>query len=181
MVRGRGIGGRVVGSGLVGRGRVVGSGLVGRCRVVGSRLVGGRLVLLGIALVPDIGNIARVGITNSVGHNLGAAIGKGNTVLAVGGIAVALLVGLEVGASVVISNSIAILVLGGLLLVGRGRVVGGGGVGRGRVVGGRGVGSGRGSNGGSHEGGEGKEGLKQALINYFYSRSFGLKTTFMLT
>ena len=49
------------------------------------------------------------------------------------------------------------------------------------MVGGRGVGSGRGSNGGSHEGGEGKEGLKQALINYFCSRSFGLKTTFMLT
>ena len=75
-------------------------------------LVWGRLVLwvLGNTLVLDISNIARVGISNIVGHNLGAAIRKSNTVLAIGSIAIPVLIGSKVRARVVISDSISILV-----------------------------------------------------------------------
>ena len=38
-------------------------------------------------LVLDISNVSRVGIKNVVGDNLGAAIGKGNTVTSSGGVA----------------------------------------------------------------------------------------------
>ena len=95
---------------------------------------------LGIALVPHISDVARVGIGNVVGNNLGAAIGKSNTVLASGGVVVTVLVGSEVGASVVISNSIAVLVHRGSIISGlmvrRSRLVSRGGVvrSRGRLV-----------------------------------------------
>ena len=77
-------------------------------------VVGGGLVLLGVvglvvglSLIPDISNIARVSIGNIVGNNLGPAIGKVDTVFAVGGISVTVLVGGKVGSRVVISDSIA--------------------------------------------------------------------------
>ena len=106
----------------------------------GSSLVGGLVLgVLGHALVPDISNIAGVTISNVVGHNLGTAVGKGNTVLAVGGIAVTGLVLLEVSLGVVVSDGIGVLVLGGLviggLLVGGGLVGGGGGISRAGLVG----------------------------------------------
>jgi len=63
-----------------------------------------------LSLVFDISNIARVTISNVVGHNLGATIREGDTVLAVGGITIPVLVLGKVGTRVVISNSIAILV-----------------------------------------------------------------------
>ena len=104
---------------------VVGGRLVGRSGVVG--------LVLGLSLVPDIGNVARVGIGNIVGHNLGAAIGKSNTVLPVGGVVITVLVLGKVGARVVISHSIAILVdsraIVGLSMSTMGRLVG-----RSRVV-----------------------------------------------
>jgi len=81
-----------------------------------SRLVGnwGWMVwfIVGLSFVSHISNISRVGISSAVGHNLGAAIRKSHTVLSMGGVAIPVLVCSKVGARVVISNSIAILVDG---------------------------------------------------------------------
>ncbi len=123
---------------------------------VGDNLggVGGNVgVVVGLTLVPHISDVARGSIGNVVGDNLGAAIRKNNTVLAVGGIVVAVLVGSEVGARVVIGNSVLEVVhrggiIGGLmvgravsggLVGGGGGVVGRSGVGSGLVSGGRGM------------------------------------------
>ena len=83
----------VVGS----RGRLVGRGVLG---LIGS--------ILGLTLVPDISNIARVAIGNRVGHNLGATIGKNNTVFTRGGISVPLLVLSKVGSRVAVSHSVVV-------------------------------------------------------------------------
>ena len=64
--------------------------------------------IVGLTLVLDIGNIARVGISNIVGDNLGAAIRKGNTVLSIGGVTIPLLILTKVGARVLISNTVLI-------------------------------------------------------------------------
>ena len=73
------------------------------------------------SLVFDISNIARVSVSNVVGDHLGAAVGKGNAVLAVGGVAVTSLVLAKVGARVLISNTVLVSVdgwgiIGGLLV-----------------------------------------------------------------
>ena len=130
---------------MVGRG--VGGGR-GR-GVLGSRLVGGLgsgvvLGVLGLTLVLDISDVAGVAVSNIVGDDLGPAVGKGNAVLAVGGVPVPVLVLAEVGARVAVLNAILEAVRGGLivggLVVGRlGLVVGRLGLvvgGRGGVVGG---------------------------------------------
>jgi len=112
-----------------------GSGVVGG---LGSSVVG---LVLGLSLVPDIGNVARVGISGSVAHNLGATVGKENTVLAGGGVLVAVLVLGKVDTRVVISHSVAVLVGSGCIIlllvvaVGRGGVVSGLGRVSGLVVG----------------------------------------------
>jgi len=67
-------------------------------------------LVVGLSLVPDISNISRVAISDTVGHNLGATIREGNTVLSRGSIAIPVLVLGKVSARVVISNSIAVLV-----------------------------------------------------------------------
>ena len=127
--------------GLVrGRGRLVG----GRLGLVRSRggLVGGRG--LGVSLVLDIGNIARVGVTDGVLDNLGAAVGEEDGVSAVGGVSVTGLGGIESEVGVLVLDGVAVLV------VDRGVLIdGGGGVGRGSG----------GAGGGGHDGDEGKEGL----------------------
>ena len=107
---------------------MVGSGLVS-----GSRLV---FRVVSLTLVFHISNITSVGISNRVGHNLGTAIGKSNTVFTSGGISITVLVGLESSTTVVISNSVSILIdsraIISRLMVSRG-VVGSGFVSRGRV------------------------------------------------
>ncbi len=127
-----GVGGGVSGGRVVGRGGVVGGlGVVSRLGLIDG--------VLGLTLVLDISDIARVAILNVVGHNLGAAVGKGNTVAAVGGIAITGLVGIEVNVGVAVLNSVLEVVGGGhigvsRLVVGRpGGVVGRGAVGRGSV------------------------------------------------
>ena len=72
----------------------------------------------GLTLVPDISDVARVAVGNVVGHDLGPAVGKGDAVLAVGGIAVTGLVVGKVGLGVVVGNTVVELVLGGLVVVG---------------------------------------------------------------
>ena len=79
-------------------------------RVGRSGMIGLGLWVLGNTFVPHISNITRVGIGNTIGDNLGAAIGKGNTVLASSGISVPLLVLTKVSLGVVISNSVLISV-----------------------------------------------------------------------
>ena len=103
---------------------MVGSGLV---RSGVSGLV---LGVVSLTFVFNISNISRVGISNRVGHNLGTAIGKSNTVFTSGGISVTVLVGTERSTAVVISNSITVLVdsraiISGLSMV-SGSVVGSG-------------------------------------------------------
>ena len=126
--------------------------MVSRCRLVGR---GGLVGRLGVAGVLDIGDVARVVISDSVGDSLGAAVGEEDVVLAVGGIAVTVLLGAEEDTVVVILgiNTVLVGVEGGGLLVGRSRGIGGRGaplvdsvvsggglVSRGRLVG-RGGGS----------------------------------------
>ena len=146
--------------GVVGGGRgrgVLGGGLVRRGSLVGGLVLG----VLSLALVLDISDVARVAVGNLVGDDLGPAVGKGNTVLAVGGIAVPSLVLAKVGARVVILNTVLVGVSSGLvisgLLVGRGGLVGSRGISRGR---GRVVGESAGS---GHEGRDGNEDLKSRL------------------
>ena len=78
--------------------------------MVRSRLLGLIRSIVGLTLVFDISNVSRVSISDSVGDNLGTTIGKGYTVFARGSITITVLVLLEVGTRVVISNSITILV-----------------------------------------------------------------------
>ena len=73
-------------------------------------MIGLGLWVLCNTFIPHISNIARVGISNVVCDNLGAAIGKGNTVLASSSISVPLLVLTKVSLGVVISNSVLISV-----------------------------------------------------------------------
>ena len=126
-----------------GRSMVDGLSMVGRGRgVVGRRmsLVGGLvLVVVGLTLVSDIGDVARVAIVDLVGDDLGPAVGKGNAVLAVGGIAIPVLILAEVGTRVAVLDTVLVVVGSGLvmsgLMVGRGRgVVGGSVVDRGSLV-----------------------------------------------
>ena len=70
-----------------------------------------------LTLILDISNIARVSIGNIVGDNLGAAVRKGNTVLAIGGVSITSLILTKVGTRVLISHSVLVSVrLGGELL-----------------------------------------------------------------
>ena len=144
---------------VVDRGRML--NMVSRSRGVVGRLMslvaGLILVVVGLTLVPDIGDVAGVAVIDLVGDDLGPAVGEGNAVLAVGGIAIPSLVLAEVGARVAVLNTVLEVVGSGLiisgLLVGRGGLVGGSrGVGRGRVSGE--------SAGNSHEGRDGNEDLK---------------------
>ena len=77
-------------------------------RVGRSGMIGLGLWVLGNTFIPHISNIARIGIGNTVGDNLGAAIRKGNTVFTSSGVSVPFLILAKAGSRVVISNSILI-------------------------------------------------------------------------
>uniref|UniRef100_A0A0K2UF24 Uncharacterized protein n=1 Tax=Lepeophtheirus salmonis TaxID=72036 RepID=A0A0K2UF24_LEPSM len=123
---------------------VDGSWLVGNW----SRLVGSwsRLVrsVFGLSRVGNISNIARVSISNIVGHSLDATVGKGNRVLSLGGVSITGLISSKVESSIFITDGILVLVDCWIFLVGRSWVVRGGFVGWSRVIRSRGwvVGSG---------------------------------------
>lgn len=122
--------------------------------------ISGLGLVLGVdggTFVFDISDITVV-VVSGVGDGLDTAIGKSDLVRSRHSLAVSGLLGVEVGARVVISNSVLESIgLGGLfvlgLMVGSGLVGGGGSIG-----GGRGVGWGRGAGGDghrdSHEGSE---------------------------
>ena len=114
------------------RGRPVGGGDVGSRGVgSGSRYVGGRGVgwlavggIDGFAGVHNVGHIAAVGVRHVVVHGLQAAVGQNDGVGTSGGVAVALLTGVDLDAVVVV-YSVVVGVDGGRivgwLLVGVGR------------------------------------------------------------
>jgi hypothetical protein len=103
----------------------------------GSSLVRGLVLgVSSLSLVCHISNIARVGISNIVVDNLGPAVRKGNAVRTMSGIAVPALIRGKVGTTVVILDSISILVYGRGIILGLLAMVGGG---RGMVSGGRGM------------------------------------------
>jgi hypothetical protein len=96
---------------------VVGSSVDKGGSVVGSLGLGVVLGVLSLALITDISDIAGV-FVNGVAHNLGAAVGKGNTVLASGGITITVLLLVESSTGVVVGDGIAILVDSGSVIFG---------------------------------------------------------------
>ena len=116
--------------------------------------LGGGVVGLGFVLgvdgstfVFDISDVTVV-VVSGVGDSLDTAVGEGNLVGSGDSLAVSGLLGVEVGARVIVSNSVLESVgFGGLFLVGSGGVGGGRG-----VVGGGGCGE---SSGDGQEGSEG--------------------------
>ena len=83
------------------------SGLLG---LVGS--------VVGFTFVFDISNVARVGIVNTVGHNLGTAIGKSHAVFSSSSITITVFVGTKVSIRVIISNGISVVVHSGSIISG---------------------------------------------------------------
>merc|ERR1712038_1768208 len=89
--------------------------------LVGSGMVGSRLVVRGRALVLDVHHVAGVGIGSVVVHNLGAAVGEEDAVVASGGVAVALLISTElhvvaIGVCGINTVLVSVVGLGGLVL-----------------------------------------------------------------
>ena len=76
------------------------------CWVIGR--LGLVLGKLGYTLVLDVSDIPGVSVSNIVSDNLSAAVGEGHTVLALGGIAVPVLVLAKIGTRVVVSNCILV-------------------------------------------------------------------------
>ena len=119
---------------MINRGRPVGGGNIGsRGGDVGSRGVGSRGVgwlavggIDGFAGVHNVGHIAAVGVRHVVVHGLQAAVGQNDGVGTGGGVAVALLAGIDLDAVVVV-HGVVVGVDGGRivgwLLVGVGRRV----------------------------------------------------------
>ena len=135
--------------------------LVDRGRVVALAMVD--LMGLSVVGVLDVHDGARVLVGHGVGHSLKTAIGKGDMVTAISGVAVPGLIGTKVNLSVVgvlSVDAILVLVVGRAVL---GLFVGGGVVGGlmdGGVVGGGVHVSGEGD---GQEGGKGDEDLKTLL------------------
>merc|ERR1719367_157739 len=99
--------------GVVGRGMMDGG-------LVGSGMVGSGLMVGGLALVLDIHHVARVGIGGVVVHNLGAAVGEEDAVVASGGVAVALLISTKlhiVAIAVLGIDTVLVGIVGGTVLV----------------------------------------------------------------
>ena len=84
--------------------------------MVRSRLLGLIGSIVSLTFVFDISNIPRVSITDRVGDDLGTAIGKSHAVLSGGSITITVLILSKVGARVVISDSITILVDSGAII-----------------------------------------------------------------
>ena len=123
--------------------------------------------LMGFSVVGvlDVHDSARVLVSHVVGHGLEAAVGEGNMVAAISGVAIPGLVGAKLhGVLVVVIgvDAVLVLILGRAVLwlfVGGG-VVGGCGLVNGGVIGGA-MEVGRGGQGNGQECGEGNEDLDQ--------------------
>ena len=101
----------MIGGGMM-DGGVVDGGMMHRGMMDGS-VVG---LVMRLAGVLDVGNVAGVSVVNVVGHGLETTVGELNMVLALGGIAVTALSGSEVEA-VLISDTVLVGVVGGSGLI----------------------------------------------------------------
>ncbi len=92
-------------------GVVGGTRRINRSRLIcwRGRLVGSRLIIAGLTLVGDVGNIARFGIIHRVGDSLDAAIGEKDPVTTIGRVLLAGLIGIKVNSSIVVLDSILVL------------------------------------------------------------------------
>ena len=139
----------VDGSSLVDGGSFVdGGSMVDRGWFVGGGLVSGGLRVLSFTGVGNIGDVTTVTISNVVGHSLKTAVGESHGVASLGRISITRLIGIEVGSTVVVIDSVLVSVGGGLLV--GGLVVGRSSVGQG----------GDGASGGSGDTGEHDESLQ---------------------
>ena len=77
----------------------------------------------GFSNVFNISNVTGVSVSDVIGDNLGAAIGKGNTVSSVGGVSVPVLVGSKVNTVVAVGNSVLVVICWWDISVDRGRSV----------------------------------------------------------
>ena len=93
-------------------GGVVDGGMMHRGMMDGS-VVG---LVMRLAGVLDVGNVAGVSVVNVVGHGLETAVGELNMVLALGGVAITALSGTKVEA-VLISDTVLVGVVGGSGLI----------------------------------------------------------------
>ena len=64
--------------------------------------------IVGLSSVLDISNVTRIGISDVVGHNLGAAIRKSHPVLSISGISITSLILAKVGTRILVSNTVFI-------------------------------------------------------------------------
>ena len=87
--------------------------MIGRDRLGSVCWLGLILGVLGDTLVPDVSNVAGVGVSSIVGDNLGATVGKGHAVLTKGGVSIPLLILAKVGARVAVRDSILVSIDGG--------------------------------------------------------------------
>jgi hypothetical protein len=138
---------------------LVGSGPVGGGLVGSGLLVSGGWGVRCDSFVSDISDIPGVSISDVIGDNLGAAVGKEDAIATVGGIAVALLIGSKVDSGVIVLHGVLVAIGSGGVLV-LGLVVSGGGLVRGGLVGSGTVLSRPGGSGDGHEGKECDEGLE---------------------
>ena len=97
---------------------VVDGGMMHRGMVDGGMMDGSGVVglVMRLARVLDVGNVAGVGVVHVVVHGLETTVGELNMVLALGGVAVAALTSSEVEA-VLISDTVLVGVVGGSGLV----------------------------------------------------------------
>ena len=103
--------------------------------------------VFGFASVCNISDVSTVSVIYTVGHGLDTAVRKSHMVLSGGSITITVLIGTELGAGVVISYGVSVVVSSGGFCVSRGGAVGGG--------------TGGGSHGGSsHKGKNSNERLK---------------------
>ena len=122
-------------------------GMVDGSMVDGSMVCRGMVdrLIMRLARVLDVGDVAGIGVIDMVGHSLEAAIRKLDMVLALGGVAVAALAGTKVKA-VLIGDAVLVRIVGGgglivglmvaaFMVRGGGMVDGGGMMDRGMVQG----------------------------------------------
>ena len=106
--------------------------------------------VLSLSRVSDVSDVSTVTISNIVGHSLKTSVGESDAVTSLGRVTITRLIGIVVGSTVVVIDTVLVAVDGGLL-------VGGLVVGRSPV-------SRDSSSGGSGDTGENNEGLKCCLM-----------------
>merc|ERR1719266_95022 len=98
---------------MVDRGRLVSHWLVSW-----GRLVSGGLRVVSFTGVGNIGNVSTVTISNVVGHSLKTAVRKSYGVASLGRISITRLIGIVVGSTVVVIDSVLVAVHGWLIIRG---------------------------------------------------------------